>query len=293
MGHGNYSDSARSVRAKSSGYATKSRDEIFTQQRERRVHAEMDPKDVVYRECRDNDDHPNTVPVQLYLDVTGSMGHIPHMLIKDGLPTLISRLIQNGFPDIALMFGAIGDHECDRHPLQIGQFESGDEELDMWLTRTYIEGGGGANGGESYGLAWYFAANHIDTDASAKRGKKGFVFTIGDEPNLDHYPLSALKQIMGDSCKAQGTMTAAELYAAACQENHVFHIFLTHGYRRLNDSWKQLLGECLLECKDHEAIPQLISDTMIKYADVNVAAQAPIAAQAETATEGSKPSLLL
>ena len=87
------------------------------------------------------------------------------------------------------MFGAIGDHECDSCPLQVGQFESGDVELDMWLTRTFLEKGGGGNNGESYGLAWFMANNFIRTDAKDKRQQKGFVLTIGDEPVLHNYPL--------------------------------------------------------------------------------------------------------
>src|SRR3972149_10705788 len=171
MGGGSYNLSSRSVRSKSFGYMDKSRDEIFTQSKEKKIHESMNPKGVSLRECCDSEAHPDATAIQLYMDVTGSMGHIPHELIKEGLPTLMGALIQNGVPDASLMFGAIGDHECDRFPLQIGQFESGDAELDMWLTRSYLEGGGGGNTGESYLLAWYFAANHIKTDAFDKRGK--------------------------------------------------------------------------------------------------------------------------
>jgi len=147
MGYSGYSTSDRSFRATTAGYSTKSVNEIFTQNAERKMHKDMDPKGVSVRESFDSVEHPNTVPIQLYLDVTGSMGYIPHEMIKDGLPTLMGTLIQNGVSDASLMFGAIGDHEHDRCPLQIGQFESGDAELDMWLTRTYLEGGGGGNAG--------------------------------------------------------------------------------------------------------------------------------------------------
>ena len=105
-------------------------------------------------------------------------------------------LIQNGIPDPTLLFLAIGDHECDKSPLQVGQFESGDPELDLWLTRTWLEKGGGGNAGESYLLAHYFAAYHTDIDAYNKRGKRGFLFTVGDEPGLTSLPGRVIDEIM-------------------------------------------------------------------------------------------------
>lgn len=267
MGHSSYSTSDRSTRASFSGYQTKSVNEIFEQNQKRAVHEGMDPKGVLKRECRDSEAHPNATPIQLYLDVTGSMGHIPHEMIKDGLPTLMGTLIQNGVQDAALMFGCIGDHETDRVPLQVAQFESGDAELDMWLTRSYLEGGGGGNAGESYLLAWYFAANHISTDAFEKRNQKGFVFTIGDEPCLPNLPVSAVKSIMGDTAVGQGNYSRAELLAAAQEKNHVYHIHVNHG-RRLDNAWKELLGENLVEVSDHRTISKVISDIILSHATV-------------------------
>lgn len=147
MGFTSYSTTDRIIRATTSGFYSKSSSDIFSQSKERKIHEQMNPANIVFRECCDSEAHPNTIPVQLYLDVTGSMGKIPHELIKDGLPTMVGSLIQNGIKDVSLMFGAIGDHECDKFPLQVAQFESGDAELDMWLTRTYLEGGGGGNAG--------------------------------------------------------------------------------------------------------------------------------------------------
>jgi len=231
----------------------------------------MDPAriEIGKRESHDSEEHPLTVPIQLYLDVTGSMGHIPHEFIKDGLPTMIGTLIQSGIKDPALMFGAIGDHECDRHPLQVAQFESGDEELDMWLTRTYLEGGGGGNSGESYLLAWYFAAFHTRTDAWDNRSQKGFVFTIGDEPNLPSLPMSAVKEIMGESATGQATHNAEDLLVAASEKNHVYHIFLEHGYRGGSDldTWKQIMGDHCIVVKDHTEISKVIAATILSHSD--------------------------
>lgn len=264
MGGSRYSMEDRTYRSASHGYATKSRDEIFTQNKKREMHESMNPSGVKFRESRDSDVHPNAIPIQLYLDVTGSMGEIPHEMIKDGLPTLMGTLIQNGVPDAALMFGAIGDHETDSCPLQVAQFESGDAELDMWLTRTYIEGNGGGNGGESYLLAWYFAGNHIVTDAWEKRKQKGFVFTIGDEPCLNSLPASAVKEIMGSAASSQGSLSAAELLKQAQQTNHVFHIFIEHGSRRVNGWWRELMGDNLIVINDHREVPKVISRTILK-----------------------------
>jgi hypothetical protein len=270
MGYASYSVSDRTTKARSAGYFTKSSNEIFTQSVERKIHEQMNPSGVVIRESRDSDTHPNTIPIQLYLDVTGSMGRIPHELIKDGLPTLMGSLTQNGVPDAALMFGAIGDHECDKFPLQIAQFESGDDELDMWLTRTYLEGGGGGNEGESYLLAWYFAANHVKTDAFDKRNKKGFVFTIGDEPCLKSLPINAVKGVMNESAIGQKTYTREDLLETAQKQNHVFHIHVNHGGRSLDRGWKELLGDNLIETSDPKSIAKIISEAILSKLDMPI-----------------------
>jgi len=257
MGGTRYDFGAREDRAKKVGYASKSAAEIFTQNALRMAHESMNPNGVIFREARDSDVHPNTVPIILGLDVTGSMGHIPHELIKEGLPKLMGGIIQGGVPDPALLFLGIGDHECDRYPLQVGQFESGDEELDMWLTRTYIEGGGGGNAGESYLLAWYFAAFHTKTDAFEKRGQKGLLFTVGDEPGLKTLPASAIKEIMG---QGKQTYTHLELLAEAQKRYDVYHISVLHSGQAINADveWKELLGQNCLSIEDHREIPNVI-----------------------------------
>jgi hypothetical protein len=264
MGYSYYSVHDRTIRSTAAGYSTKAINEIFVQNEERQIHQSMNPRGVVYRECKDSSSHPNTIPIQLFLDVTGSMGHIPHELIKTGLPTLMGTLIQNGVEDASLMFGAIGDHEVDRFPLQIWQFESGDVELDMWLTRTYLEGGGGGNAGESYLLAWYFAAYHIWTDAFQNRNKKGFLFTIGDEPCLKNLPISALKEIMGNTTLGIGNHSREDLLLAAQKKNHVFHIHVNHGGRFCDPDWKELLGEYLIQIDDHTQVAKTIADRVIR-----------------------------
>lgn len=270
MGYTSYCCDTRSLRASSMGYATKSVDQIFTQQKERKSHPEMDSKNIKIRECRDSEAHPNTVPIILALDVTGSMGHIPHDLIKTGLPTLMGDLIQKGCKDASLCFLAIGDHECDYYPLQAGQFESGDAELDMWLTRTFIEGRGGGNAGESYLLAWDFANSKVVTDAWDKRGKKGILITIGDEPCLEKLPLSALKEIYGENCSAQGNQTAQEILEKAKEKWEIFHLNLGSRY---NDNWGRLLKQRNISVRDYKDIPNKVVEIVLTHSETKQGVQ--------------------
>lgn len=265
MGWTSYSSESRSVRAESLGYSTKSVDDIFVQNKKREIHESMEPSKALLRESRDSEIHPATVPIIIALDLTGSMGHIPHQLVKDGLPHMVESMVQKGVKDPAILFLGIGDHECDSAPLQVGQFESGDEELDLWLTRTWIEGRGGGNAGESYLLAWYFASKHTITDSMEKRGKKGFLFTIGDEPCLTQLPKRAIDEIMGGS--SQVSYTEKELLDAAKEKYHVFHLHIMEGSNGSYSLgyWEKLLGQNCIQVDDHTEVGAKIAETVVSY----------------------------
>lgn len=263
---------------------SKSIDENFTQNKLRKAHNLMKSQGIVMRESRDNEENPITLPIILVMDLTGSMGNIPQHLIQDGLPKLIGGIVQKmtGMSP-ALMFLGVGDHEYDDEPLQVGQFESGDKQLDMWLERTYLEGGGGGNSGESYGLAHYFAAFHTETDHWDKRGKKGILITVGDEPNLKDFPASALKGIMGSG---QHGYTDVQLLEAAQEKWEVYHINPKRDFRGCDRYWKQFLGEGYLKTDDYKEIPQIVTDLVLKI----VAAQGLVEEVAkETKNEDDSP----
>ncbi|MCI5134504.1 MAG: hypothetical protein D3920_05380 [Candidatus Electrothrix sp. AW2] len=265
MGMGSYSLDDRAKRSEIKGYSSRSIREIFSQ---REVNRAMNPYGITLRESRDSEEHPESVAIILGLDVTGSMGSIPHHLVQDGLPKIMGKIIQSGTKDPQLMFLAIGDHEYDQSPLQVGQFESSDRLLDKWLTNVYLEGGGGGNTGESYLLAWYFAAFHTAIDCFEKRKKKGFLFTIGDEPTLPDIPVKDLKAIMGNGQYEPSYATT--LLDKARQSYHVYHLHIKQTYagsmQETMDGWKQLLGDHLIILEDHKEVstvlPQIIADVV-------------------------------
>jgi len=266
MGYTSYSSVDRSTRAVSKGYHTKSADDIFVQNRLSKIHESMKPSGALLRESRDSKEHPNTVPIIIALDETGSMGKIPHLLIKDGLPKMVSNMIQKGIADPTILFLGIGDHEVDKAPLQVGQFESGDEELDLWLERTWLERGGGANAGESYHLAWYFAGKHTITDSFEKRGQKGYLFTIGDEPCLTSLPKNVVEELMGEGIQAQ-TFSSKELLEAAQEKYEVFHLHMmeSHAAKYSIDEWKERLGQRCIEVEDQSKVGEIIADIVVNH----------------------------
>lgn len=263
MGGGSYSFSSRASRSKELGYDTKSREEIF---QSRRLDVKMNPHGVKIRESRDSKEHPNSFPIILALDVTGSMGSIPHYLVKEGFPEIMKKIIDGGMKDPQVLFMGIGDHECDRAPLQIGQFESSDELLDKWLTDLYIEGNGGGNAGESYLLAWYFAGQHTATDHFEKRKKKGVLITIGDEPTLKEIPGSALKKIMGVS--QSENYSAAELLEKAQEKYEVYHLHMIEGANGRDEDvkggWKQLMGKNVVFIQGKEDVARIIANLVTR-----------------------------
>lgn len=224
------------------------------------VHGKMNPMGVM-RECRDSETHPETLPIICLFDVTGSMGEIPVQLQKK-LGQLMATIMGNGYvkhPQI--LFGAIGDAKSDRAPLQVGQFENG-LELDDDLSRIWLEGNGGGQMMESYALGHHFAAFHTITDAYEKRGKKGYLFTMGDECCHDN-TRSDLARVFGS---AEAGMTAAETIAAASEKYEVFHIILGRGHHGANPAvkkhWQELLGERAIYLDDPDAVCETIASTI-------------------------------
>lgn len=259
MGMGYYSVDDRSARSSKLGYDTKGINEIFSQSS---INQAMDPRGISFRESRDSKDHPESISIILALDVTGSMGSIPHFLVKEGLPHIMGNIIERGIPDPQLLFLAIGDHECDSSPLQVGQFESNDELLDKWLTQVYLEGGGGGNGGESYFLAWYFAGFHTIIDCFEKRKQKGILFTIGDEPNLPGISMGSLEGIMGKG--QHKNYSAHDLLKKAQEIYNVYHLHVKETAsgrtQSVMDGWKEVMGDNLILVNNSKEIARIIPE---------------------------------
>jgi len=262
MGYTNWSKSAyANLKA---DYSKKSTNAIFKSNTTRKIANDMNPYGLSFRESRDSTAHPNSLAISVFLDVTGSMRNIPEHLIRHKLGSLMDTLLDHGVEDPQVLFAAIGDHISDRAPLQVGQFESGTDELNHCLSSIYLEGGGGGQVMESYLLAWLIAGRHTSIDCYEKRNKKGFLFTMGDEMSWDEVDAERLKGIMGYS--EATSVSAKDLLAQAQRMYHVFHIHVNEAsYRddpRIIGYWRDLLGENLLILDDQNAIAELIASTI-------------------------------
>lgn len=264
MGSGHWStdvyNTSASLRAASGKSAFDYSDTMHTRPREERVvHETLNPLDVEFRESRDNDDHPNSVPVAVMFDVTGSMGHIPRIM-QESLPDLVEALALKGLvEDGQILFGGIGDAYCDNAPLQVGQFES-DNRVEDHLGNMWLEGGGGGQNTESYELAMYFFARHVVTDAWEKRGKKGYLFITGDE---HYYPSVNAKQVarvIGDDLSED--IPTKKIVEELQEKWNVYFVVPKpiHGGR---EAWEDLLGsENVIDLSDPKELAQLVAKTV-------------------------------
>ena len=185
--------------------------------RQTNIHKDLNPYKVV-RECCDSEEHPNTIPVIIGLDVTGSMGRAC-VKTAQNLNTIITSLYDK-FDDIEFMIMGIGDLAYDRAPIQASQFES-DVRIAEHLDKVYMEHGGGGNGFESYTAAWYFGLHHTKLDCW-KRGKKGIIITMGDEPLNPYLPKYPLEKITGDNLEAD--VETKDLYELTKEKFDIYHI---------------------------------------------------------------------
>lgn len=198
-----------------------SREEVFTSQT---MSPAYDPARIGMRESRDSADNPRSTPIILASDVTGSMGMIAHKLMQDGLNRIATEIYaRKPVSDPHVMVMAVGDAKADAAPLQVTQFEA-DIRVAEQVRALWLEGGGGGNGGESYSLAHLFAGEKTATDAWEKRCRKGYLFTIGDEPVHDGVTAQEMRSVLGLPAETDiGGRRAADL---ALERYEVFHIVL-------------------------------------------------------------------
>lgn len=265
MGWGSWTSASYNTAVRTMGFssttamASASVQEVY---RENRLNPLLNPKNVV-RECLDTEEHPETIPVILALDVTGSMGSAATMCASK-LDEIMKELYDK-VKDVEFLMMGIGDLACDDAPIQASQFESDIRILDQ-TTKVYFESGGGGNSYESYTAAWYFGLHNTKLDCW-KRGKKGVIITMGDEPLNPYLPGRRLSEVLGTSTQDVDTEV---LYKEVCEKYDVYHIAITNNscYNRYKDeiknSWGKLLNQHLIIATSDE-LPKIISEIVAEH----------------------------
>jgi hypothetical protein len=210
----------------------------------RQIDKGLDPRNFKERECANNEEHPNTIPVILALDVTGSMGAACKET-AEALGVIITNLYEK-FKDIEFCIMGIGDLAYDHAPIQMSQFES-DVRIAEALDKLYMEHGGGGNGYESYTAAWYMGLYHTKLDCFDKQNRKGIIITMGDEPMNPYLPITELRAVV--ATKAQANIETKDLFDKTSEKFNIFHIAVDSDecmYRyyakKIDESFGQLLG---------------------------------------------------
>jgi len=264
MGGGSYSSTSWDTFSDSRGYHDPHTtvDHIYSS---RSINPDLDPKKFKFRESVDSADNPESTPVIIALDVTGSMTPVLDSIARKGLKTICEEIydrkpITN--PHICTL--GIGDVECDSAPLQATQFEA-DIRIFKQLEEIWLERGGGGNYHESYILAWYFAMHRVASDSFRKRGRKGFIFTIGDEEITPSISSNHLSDHLGDSCEG---FSAQSMFDLTFPEWEIFHIIVkegSHASRNLDkvvQSWTKVLGQRAVQLSDHTKVGELVVSLM-------------------------------
>lgn len=262
MGGGSYSYYTACLRADAE-YKSVSREVKFSK---KTIDPEMNPVNFSMRESRDSEEHPESYPIIIALDETGSMGRIPDNLITNQLPKIMKKIMDAGIPNPQVCFMGVGDcQDCyEVGPIQVGQFESSDLLMEKWLKNVYLEGAGGGNGAEDYELVWYVASRRIVTDAWEKRHKKGCLITIGDEPIHGRIPMKAVKKYLGDG--AEVDIPTEKLLQEVKEKWNIYHIHCegSHTYTLEETNWEDLVNYRVVKSEDRNAddisdiIPQLV-----------------------------------
>ena len=260
MGGGSYSSDLFKSYTKSRGFSYDDLSDRVTSHRytSRSLKSSLNPKNRI-RECCNSKEHPNTVPVILALDVTGSMGKS-----CDECAAVLSSLMKklyNRFEDVELMVMGVGDFgdehwSGDDAPLQVSQFES-DVRIAEQLDDIYMEHGGGGNRWESYTAPWWFGLYRTRLECYDKQNRRGIIITMGDEPLNPILPKERMLDYLGEANGEEPQQYAFDtptLYEEATKKFDIYHISVddyssAYGHRgisykeEVDESFKKVIGQ--------------------------------------------------
>ena len=221
------------------------------------------------RESRDSVTNPNSTPIIIAADVTGSMGFIIDNLIRDSVPKTFEEILRRAaLPTMTMVTDPhlIGNGDWGMlFVINLLSKSHSSSQISRLSSKSRISGLKEAEGGnntESYDLAWYYAATHTSIDSFEKHGRKGYLFTIGDEEAPHGLTSNQIMKFIGDESESYSPQ---ELLAMAQEMYHVRHIIAEEGSHcrqgnlpKARDSWFKLMGQTVIHMPDHTKLAELI-----------------------------------
>jgi hypothetical protein len=275
MGSGRFTPSDFKSYATSRGYDHKRPEDVINTRTVNKDFLAANFKNGI-RESRDSADNPNSTPIIVAGDVTGSMGRYAGVLIKEGLAKFAVEVYgRKPVSDPHIMGMAIGDVECDSTPVQATQFEA-DIRIIKQFEELFVEGGGGGNRYESYHAPWVLAALKVETDAWKKRKQKGILITYGDEQTPGTLTRDQAKRFL--AVDLQSDLTAKEALQLAQRTWDVYHLIIEEGSHcsaypdAVINSWRDLLGQNAIRVSDHQKLAEVMVSILQVRAGVDKAA---------------------
>jgi hypothetical protein len=229
------------------------------------VHPNLDPlrinkKPLGKLESRDSDEHPNSTPIIISFDVTGSNIDRARIVQKklnelmEGLTAVIPDPQISIFANDDITVWQTGKLGA---AVQAADFES-DNRVDEHLLNLILVGNGGGNRFESYDLVLYAAAYKTALDSIEKRGKKGYLFLYADEPFPTETKPDWVEAVFGD--KIEAAIPIEKLIEDARKLYNVYVLWPDGGYTNARDQYRSLLGkEFVMELQDPDAIVEAIT----------------------------------
>lgn len=196
-------------------------------------------------------------PLVLLLDGTGSMGTLPRIFC-DKVPMIAGQIaVQKYLDDAIVSLAIVGDVTCDRGPIQVCDFAK-IRDLDPWLQKLWIEGGGGGQHFESYEFMAYFYARLYDM----KNARIPMLIFTGDESFREELSAEKLRKHFGGQHQDVSSFTVFN----ELKEKFNGNVFLIHRYyggydldAEITAQWQKALGrENVVRLKTDTAVGDII-----------------------------------